>query len=127
MQTAAADVFEVGSEQDPNVAAAREIKLAWRMTEDNVLVFPLEKPGKTQGGVLLPDQAREKPLQGVVVAVGPGKPRSTGGPQEADFKPGDVVRYQKYAGSLIDVEHAGRKYEMALLKFEHVRMVRTRS
>ena len=70
---------------------------------DRVLVEPKETETKTASGLFIPDSAKEKPQQGVVVAAGPGKKDE---PMEVAV--GDVVIYGKYAGTEIDFE--GKKY-----------------
>ena len=76
--------------------------------DDRILVEPLEAEEKTAGGIVLPDSAREKPQQGKVVAVGPGKMLDSGERAEVCVKKGDVVLYAKYGGT--EVEHDGKEY-----------------
>ncbi|MGK7940930.1 MAG: co-chaperone GroES [Crocosphaera sp.] len=71
-----------------------------------VKVSPAEE--KTAGGILLPDNAQEKPQIGEVVAVGPGKRNDDGSRAELDVKVGDKVLYSKYAGT--DVKLSGDDY-----------------
>ena len=66
---------------------------------DRVLIEPKEAETKTASGIYIPDTAKEKPQQGTVLAVGPGK---TDEPMEV--KAGDVVLYGKYAGTEVTVE-----------------------
>jgi chaperonin GroES len=72
--------------------------------DDRVVVQPLEAEEKTAGGIVLPDSAKEKPMKGTVVAVGPGKLLDSGKRVEIAVKKGDVVLYGKYSGSDIKVE-----------------------
>jgi len=76
--------------------------------EDRVVVQALEAEEKTKGGIVLPDTAKEKPQQGKVVAVGPGKMLESGERAEPAVKEGDVVVYAKYAGTEIEVD--GEEY-----------------
>ena len=69
-------------------------------------VNPAEE--KTAGGILLPDNAQEKPQIGEVVSVGPGKRNDDGSRSELDVKVGDKVLYSKYAGT--DVKLSGEDY-----------------
>ena len=69
-------------------------------------VNPAEE--KTAGGILLPDNAQEKPQIGEVVSVGPGKRNDDGSRSELDVKVGDKVLYSKYAGT--DVKPSGEDY-----------------
>ncbi len=71
-----------------------------------VKVSPAEE--KTAGGILLPDNAQEKPQVGEVVAVGPGKRNDDGSRSELDVKVGDKVLYSKYAGT--DIKLSGEDY-----------------
>lgn len=70
---------------------------------DRVLIEPAAAETKTIGGIIIPDTAKEKPLQGTVVAVGNGTKD-----EEMVLKAGDVVLYGKYAGT--ELEHEGNKY-----------------
>ncbi len=70
---------------------------------DRVLVEPLEAETKTASGIIIPDSAKEKPQQGVVMAVGAGKKD-----EPMTVKVGDKVLYGKYSGNEISVD--GKKY-----------------
>ena len=70
---------------------------------DRVLIEPAPAETKTVGGIIIPDTAKEKPLQGTVVAVGKGTKD-----EEMVLKAGDHVLYGKYAGT--ELEHEGQKY-----------------
>jgi len=76
--------------------------------EDRVVVQPLEAEDVTKGGIVLPDTAKEKPQQGKVIAVGPGKMLESGERAEPAVKKGDTVVYAKYGGTEIDVD--GEEY-----------------
>ena len=71
---------------------------------DRVLVKPIEKEERTKSGIYLPDTAKEKPQEGEVLAVGPGKITDDGKRIEMDLKVGDVVIYAKYGGTEIKVD-----------------------
>lgn len=71
---------------------------------DRVLVKPIEKEEKTKSGIYLPDTAKEKPQEGEVVAVGPGKLDETGKHIAMELKVGDRVIYAKYGGTEIKVD-----------------------
>ncbi|MFO7310820.1 MAG: co-chaperone GroES [Bacillota bacterium] len=75
---------------------------------DRVIVQPLKEEEKTPGGIYLPDTAKEKPQQGKVVAVGPGRVNDKGQKIEMTVKVGDRVVYSKYAGT--EVEVGGEEY-----------------
>ena len=70
---------------------------------DRVLIEPAPAETKTVGGIIIPDTAKEKPLQGTVVAVGGGTKD-----EEMVLKAGNQVLYGKYAGT--EIEHEGNKY-----------------
>ncbi|MFO7951730.1 MAG: co-chaperone GroES [Bacillota bacterium] len=71
---------------------------------DRVVVKVLEVEEKTASGIVLPDQAKEKPQEGEVVAVGPGKVLDDGSRQEMEVKVGDKVIFSRFAGTDIKVE-----------------------
>jgi chaperonin GroES len=71
---------------------------------DRVLVKPVEKEEKTKSGIYLPDTAKEKPQEGKVLAVGPGKMSDDGKRIPPDLKVGDTVIYAKYGGTEIKVD-----------------------
>jgi len=71
--------------------------------EDRVLIRPLDALAQTKGGIFLPDQAREKPSEGIIVSVGPGKRGQNGEVITPRVSEGDTVIYSKYAGTEIKV------------------------
>ncbi len=75
---------------------------------DRVIVRPMEAEEKTKGGIILPDTAKEKPIEGTVVAVGPGKVSDDGKEIKMEVKVGDKVLYGKYSGTEVTVE--GEEY-----------------
>ncbi|MDX1494901.1 MAG: co-chaperone GroES [Longimicrobiales bacterium] len=75
---------------------------------DRVVVKPLEEEEQMRGGLYIPDTAKEKPSQGEVVAVGPGKVSDDGTRLEMDVSTGDKVLYGKYSGT--DVTLDGEEY-----------------
>jgi chaperonin GroES len=79
---------------------------------DRVLVRPTEKEEKTKSGIYLPDTAKEKPQEGEVIAVGPGRIDETGKRIPMDLKVGDRVIYAKYGGTEIKVDEE----EMMILR-----------
>ena len=91
------------------MATATAKKLKIRPLDDRVVVEPFEAEAKTRGGIVLPDSAREKPLQGKVIASGPGKLLEKSGERgKMSVKVGDRVIYGKYSGT--EVELDGDKY-----------------
>jgi chaperonin GroES len=79
-----------------------------KMLEDRVLVKPLEAEEKTAGGIIIPDNAKEKPQKGEVIAVGPGKVTDSGVKIETTIKKGDKVLYGKYSGTEVKID--GEEY-----------------
>ncbi|MDD2471393.1 MAG: co-chaperone GroES [Dehalococcoidales bacterium] len=71
---------------------------------DRVLVKPIEAEEVTKGGIVLPATAQEKPLEGKVLAAGPGKRNDKGEPVALDVKVGDVILYSKYGGTEIKID-----------------------
>jgi len=73
--------------------------------EDRILIKPLEPETKTKSGIYLPESAKEKPMQGTVVAVGPGKLLDNGQRAKLNVKKGDTVVFGKYAGTEIEIKN----------------------
>lgn len=76
--------------------------------EDRIVVRPLEAEQTTASGLVIPDTAKEKPQEGEVVAVGPGRVDDNGNRVPVDVSEGDIVIYSKYGGT--EVKHAGQEY-----------------
>ncbi len=74
-----------------------------RPLHDRVLVKPLEAEQKTAGGIIIPDSAKEKPMEGKVMAVGPGARGEDGKQHALDVKKGDRVLYGKWSGTEVKV------------------------
>ncbi len=75
---------------------------------DRVIVKALEETEKKRGGIIIPDTAKEKPQEGEVIAVGPGKFSETGERIKPEVKKGDRVLYGKYSGTEVTVD--GNEY-----------------
>ena len=71
---------------------------------DRVIVSPIEPKEVVKGGIIIPDSAKEKPMEGKVVAVGPGALNKAGERLPMDVKAGDKVLYGKYAGTEVKIE-----------------------
>jgi chaperonin GroES len=89
------------------VTTATETKIAIRPLEDRILVKPLEAEQTTASGLVIPDTAKEKPQEGRVLAVGPGR-FEEGQRLPLDVKVDDVVLYSKYGGT--EVKYGGEEY-----------------
>ena len=75
-----------------------------RPLQDRVLVQPLEAETKTAGGIIILDTAQEKPQEGKVIAVGPGKRNEDGKLMPPDVKKGDRVLYGKWSGTEVQID-----------------------
>ncbi len=71
---------------------------------DRVLVEPLEAEDKTAGGIIIPDTAKEKPMEGKIVAVGKGSRNDEGKVAPLDVKQGDRILYGKWSGTEVKVD-----------------------
>lgn len=71
---------------------------------DRVVIKPMVREEVTKGGIVLPDTAQEKPMEGKVIAVGPGRINDEGKRVPMDVKEGDRVLYAKYAGTEIKLD-----------------------
>ena len=72
--------------------------------DDRIVVEQMEAEEVTKGGIVLPDTAKEKPQEGKVIAVGPGRMLDTGERAKPAVKPGDLVVYAKYGGTEVEVD-----------------------
>ena len=79
-------------------------KVAIRPLEDRILVQANEAETTTASGIVIPDTAKEKPQEGTVLAVGPGKRSETGDLIPVDISEGDRVMYSKYGGTEVKVD-----------------------
>jgi len=78
--------------------------MKFRPLHDRVVVRRVEEDTKTAGGIIIPDTAKEKPIQGEVVAVGPGSRDETGKVNPLDVKPGDRVLFGKWSGTEVKID-----------------------
>ncbi|MFA9477874.1 co-chaperone GroES [Phycisphaerales bacterium AB-hyl4] len=86
------------------MATATKTKTNLKPLDDRVVVKPQEAEDRTAGGIYLPESAKEKPMTGTVVAVGPGKLSDEGKRTPVSVKKGDVVLYGKYGGTEIELD-----------------------
>lgn len=89
-------------------ATASQLKL--KPLADRVVIQVADETEQTSGGIFIPDTAREKPQQGTVIAVGPGKMLDNGQREAMSVKEGDRVLFQKYGGT--DVKLDGEEYKI---------------
>jgi chaperonin GroES len=86
--------------------------MKFRPLQDRVVVRRLEEEGKTAGGIIIPDTAKEKPVQGEVVAVGPGVRDENGKLVPLGVKKGDRVLFGKWSGTEVKIDGE----ELAIMK-----------
>ena len=75
-----------------------------RPLQDRILVKRLEETGKTKGGIIIPDTAKEKPQEGKVISVGKGRVLEDGTQRKLDVKAGDKILFGKYAGTDVKID-----------------------
>jgi chaperonin GroES len=75
-----------------------------RPLQDRIVVRRVQEEEKTKGGIIIPDSAKEKPIEGEVIAVGNGKVLEGGKVQALDVKKGDRILFGKYAGTEIKID-----------------------
>jgi chaperonin GroES len=84
------------------------MKIKIKPLADRVVVKPLEETEQKKGSIIIPDTAKEKPQQGAIVAVGPGKTDDDGKRVKMEVKVGDKVLYGKYSGTEVTID--GEEY-----------------
>ena len=82
--------------------------MKFRPLHDRVVVQRTESEQKTAGGIIIPDTAKEKPMQGKVIAAGAGARHETGKIQPLDVKAGDLVLFGKWSGTEVKID--GQEY-----------------
>jgi chaperonin GroES len=100
------------------MATAQQIKLSKKIKpmNDKILISKAVAEEKSEGGIYLPSGAQEKPLEGIVIAVGPGALSDKNERQTMQLKEGDKILYSKYSGTEIKVEG----YELLILSEKEV-------
>lgn len=78
--------------------------MSFRPLHDRICVEPIEQEEKTSGGIIIPDTAKEKPMQGRVLAVGPGSKNDEGKVVPLDVKVGDTVVYGRWSGTEVSID-----------------------
>ena len=78
--------------------------MKFRPLHDRVVVRRIDEDERTLGGIIIPDTAKEKPQQGIVVAVGPGAADDKGQVQPLDVQPGDRVLFGKWSGTEVKID-----------------------
>ena len=78
--------------------------MKFRPLHDRVVVRRIEEETKTAGGIIIPDTAKEKPMQGEVIAVGPGARNEDGKLVPLDVKAGDIILFGKWSGTEVKID-----------------------
>ena len=78
--------------------------MKFRPLHDRVVVRRIEEESKSKGGIIIPDTAKEKPIQGEIVSAGPGARDESGKLQPLDVKAGDLVLFGKWSGTEVTIE-----------------------
>ena len=94
--------------RDLSANTTRGFILVLKPLSDRVVLKPIQAEEKTKGGIVLPDTAKDKPQEGEVIAVGPGRILENGTKLEPTVKVGDRVIYSKYSGTEIKID--GEEY-----------------
>jgi chaperonin GroES len=89
---------------DTGVLIGRRQTVKIRPLQDRLIVKRVAEENKTKGGLFIPDTAKEKPLEGHVLAVGNGKVLEDGKVRPLDIKAGDTILFSKYAGTEIKID-----------------------
>jgi chaperonin GroES len=83
--------------------------MKFRPLQDRVLVKQLEAREKSEGGIIIPDDAKKKPTRGEIVAVGPGRALDDGSLRKVELKVGDQVLFGDYSGDDIEIDRVKYK------------------
>jgi chaperonin GroES len=78
--------------------------MKFRPLHDRIVIRRIEGEDKTQGGIIIPDTAKEKPQEGEVIAVGPGARDESGTIHALDVKPGDRILFGKWSGTEVKID-----------------------
>jgi chaperonin GroES len=89
---------------DRNLIEGRYVFMQVRPLHDRIIVKRLEEEEKTKGGIIIPDTAKEKPIEGKVIAVGTGRLKKDGKKIPMEVKKGDRVLFAKYAGTEVKID-----------------------
>jgi len=93
-----------------SITEGRFVSMKVRPLHDRLIVQRLEEEEKTKGGIIIPDTAKEKPIEGKVIAVGAGRIKKDGTKIPLEVKKGDRVLYAKYGGTEVRID--GEEYLM---------------
>ena len=93
-----------------NLTEGRSVSMKVKPLHDRLIIKTLEEEEKTKGGIIIPDTAKEKPVEGKVIAIGAGRIKKDGTKMPLEIKKGDRVLYAKYGGTEIKID--GEEYLM---------------
>ena len=93
-----------------HLTEGRSVSMKVKPLHDRLIIKTLEEEEKTKGGIIIPDTAKEKPVEGKVIAVGAGRIKKDGTKMPLEIKKGDRVLYAKYGGTEIKMD--GEEYLM---------------
>jgi chaperonin GroES len=96
------------SAKNRNIKPRRKEAMKLRPLQDRIIVQRVEEESKTKGGIIIPDSAKEKPAEGVVISVGKGKVADDGKLIPMEVKTGNRILFGKYSGTEVKVE--GEEY-----------------
>jgi chaperonin GroES len=96
--------FGAGRRLGPGALEEENKTMKIRPLQDRLIVKRVAEENKTKGGIIIPDSAKEKPLEGKVIAVGNGKILEDGKVRALDIKAGDTILFSKYAGTEVKIE-----------------------
>jgi chaperonin GroES len=98
------DLKSVPKVRDASMSTKAAMPVAVRPLHDRVIVKRVVQDDKSKGGIIIPDNAKEKPQEGQVVAVGPGRRNDNGKVVALDVGKGDRILFAKYAGSDVEID-----------------------
>ena len=88
----------------PPKPAPERVPMKFRPLHDRVVIRRAESDTKSKGGIIIPDNAKEKPQEGEVIAVGPGARDESGALIALDVKPGDLILFGKWSGTEVKID-----------------------
>jgi chaperonin GroES len=89
---------------NPFFESKEEFAMKFRPLHDRILVKRIEEEERTRGGIVIPDSAKEKPIEGEIVSIGKGKVDDTGKLRPLDVKAGDRILFGKYSGTEVKID-----------------------
>ena len=97
--------------------------MKFKPLHDRVVVERLDSDEKTAGGIIIPDSAQEKPMQGKILAVGSGARDDSGKIQPLDVKEGDTILFGKWSGTEVKID--GKEYSIMTVSYTHLTLPTT--